>query len=54
MVATMMACIEGMETERTFLGALDQASGWRITGKELELSDSAGAVLARLDGGHLE
>ena len=54
MVATMMACIEGMETERAFLGALERTSGWTIAGKELELSDSAGVVLARLDGRHMQ
>jgi heat shock protein HslJ len=49
MVSTMMACAEGMETERAFLDALGRVRGWRLAGEELELLDAAGAVLARLE-----
>jgi heat shock protein HslJ len=54
MVSTMMACVEGMETEQAFLKALGQVSGWSITGRQLELKDAAGQVLARFDGRHME
>jgi heat shock protein HslJ len=54
MVSTMMACVEGMETEQAFLKALGQVSGWSITGRQLELEDAAGQVLARFDGRHME
>jgi heat shock protein HslJ len=53
-VSTMMACMKGMETEQAFLRALEQVSGWRIAGKQLELTDAGGRVLARFDGRHME
>jgi putative lipoprotein len=49
-VGTMMACMKGMETEQAFLKALGQVSAWRITGRQLELLDSSGGVLARFEG----
>jgi putative lipoprotein len=49
-VSTMMACMKGMETEKAFLKALGQVSGWRITGQQLELLDSSGTVLAHFEG----
>ena len=45
--STKMACPSGMETETAFLPALQRVARWRITGQQLELSDSAGAVVAR-------
>jgi putative lipoprotein len=53
MVSTMMACMEGMETEQAFLKALGQVNRWSITGRQLELKDAAGRVLARFDGRHM-
>ena len=53
-VSTMMACMKGMKTEQAFLRALEQVSGWRIAGKQLELTDAGGKVLARFDGRHME
>ena len=47
MVSTMMACAEGMDTERAFLEALEEVAGWRIAAGGLELLDAAGGVLAR-------
>lgn len=47
--STKMACRDGMDTEATFLAALLRAAKWRVTGQQLELSDSAGAVLARFE-----
>ena len=47
MAGTMMACLEGAETEQRFLTALANVKGWRITQGNLELLDSGGTVLAR-------
>ncbi len=49
MAGTMMACFDGMETEKAFLGALVQAKRWRIAGQRLELFDTAGKMLARFE-----
>jgi putative lipoprotein len=47
--STKMACAAGMDTESQFLGSLLRVRGWKITGQQLELSDSTGAVLARFE-----
>ena len=47
--STMMACPEGMDTEKKFLDTLRAASRWRIAGERLELLDSGGRVLARFE-----
>jgi heat shock protein HslJ len=49
---TMMACIEGMDTEREFLKSLTEAASWKITGQHLELSDANGKVVARFAARH--
>jgi copper homeostasis protein (lipoprotein) len=49
LAGTMMACVEGMETEKAFLEALAQVRTWRIAGIHLELMDAGGAVLARFE-----
>lgn len=49
MVGTMMACAEGMDTERAFLDALQQVKRWKISGQELELSDGGGKLLAHFE-----
>jgi heat shock protein HslJ len=54
MTSTMMACVEGMETEQAFMKTLGQVSGWSIAGRRLELKDAAGQVLARFEGRHME
>jgi heat shock protein HslJ len=51
MAGTMMACIDGMETEKAFPGALGQAKKWRIAGQRLELFDAAGKSVARFETG---
>ena len=48
---TFMACPEGMETERDFLGVLEQVRSWKILGNHLELIDGSGNLLARLEAG---
>ncbi len=49
MTATLMACPEGMETERAFFDALGRVSRWMITGQRLKLLDAAGKVIARFE-----
>ena len=49
LAGTMMACVEGMETEKAYLEALAQVRRWRIAGIHLELMDATGAVLARFE-----
>lgn len=51
--ATMMACPQGMETERNFLAALQKATRAKITQQQLELIDSGGGVVARFEAVHL-
>lgn len=52
--ATLMACPAGMEQEQAFLDALGAAARWRVLGSHLELLDSGGAILARLEAVHLK
>jgi heat shock protein HslJ len=49
MAATLMACLEGMDTEKSFLDALKDVSTWRITGGHLELFDASGKLLASFE-----
>jgi heat shock protein HslJ len=49
MASTMMACVSGMETEQKFLAALGQVKKWRVAGRQLELMDDSGAVVAVLE-----
>jgi putative lipoprotein len=52
MAGTMMACIEGMDTEKAFLDALTQTKTWKISGQQLELFDAGGKLLATFDVRH--
>jgi putative lipoprotein len=47
--STMMACVDGMETEQLFLKTLGRVNRWRITGQRLELFDGAGSPVARFE-----
>jgi heat shock protein HslJ len=49
MGSSMMACAQGMDTERAFLQAMEQVSSWKIAGQTLELFDTGGKSLARFD-----
>ncbi len=49
MASTMMACPGGMDVAKRLADALGAASGWRILGRQLELSDAAGELLARFE-----
>jgi heat shock protein HslJ len=52
MASTMMACIEGMDTEKKFLKGLNEVAKWNITGQLLELSNAGGNVIASLKAHH--
>jgi putative lipoprotein len=54
MAGTMMACPEGMETEKAFLEALKQVRRWQIAGQQLELFDAAGNAVARFEARHMQ
>lgn len=49
MAGTMMACPEGMDTEQAFLKSLGQVIKWKITGRNLDLFDADGKVLAHFE-----
>jgi heat shock protein HslJ len=46
---TMMACLQGMETEGAFLNVLTQVQRWKISGQQMELYDGSGKVVARFE-----
>jgi copper homeostasis protein (lipoprotein) len=46
---TMMACTDTNNPEQRFTSAINGAKAWKIAGKQLELLDEAGAVLARFE-----
>jgi len=50
---TMMACPDSQGSERAFLNALNQASGWDIDGETLTLSGENNAPLAHFEAVHL-
>jgi heat shock protein HslJ len=52
--ATMMACPQGMETERNFVAALQKVSSARINQQQLELLDADGGIVARFEAAHLK
>jgi copper homeostasis protein (lipoprotein) len=47
--ATLLACLDVMETESAFLQALKTVRSWRIVGEHLELYNNKGAMVARLE-----
>ena len=52
MAGTMMACLQGMETEQAFLDVLKQTTRWKITGQQLELLDDTSRQLAIFEANH--
>ena len=54
MAGTMMACVDGMDTEKAFLDALGQVNKWKITGQHLELFDAAGKLVVRFEARHMK
>jgi len=49
--STMMACANGMETEHDFLKALGLVKQWKVAGRQLELMDGSGKVVAVFEVG---
>ena len=49
MISTMMACVEGTDTEKAFRDALNEVSTWKITGRQLELFDASGKLRATFE-----
>jgi heat shock protein HslJ len=49
MAGTLIACPQGMETEKAFLDALGRARAWKSVGRRLDLLDAAGEVVARFE-----
>jgi len=49
MVATMMACMQGMETENKFLKTLGDVTSWKITGHTLHLFDDNKSAIAEFE-----
>ena len=49
MAGTMMACPDGMDTERAFLTALNRVTSFNILASILELYDDAGSLVARFE-----
>jgi len=54
MAGTMMACPDGMDTEKSFLAALREGKQWKIVGQDLELFDAAGTLVARFEARHMK
>jgi copper homeostasis protein (lipoprotein) len=54
MAGTMMACVDGMDTEKAFLDALGQVNKWKIKGQHLELFDAADTLVARFEARHMK
>jgi copper homeostasis protein (lipoprotein) len=54
MATTMLACVEGADTERAFLQALERVSTWRIIGEHLDFLSSAGELVARFEARYME
>jgi copper homeostasis protein (lipoprotein) len=54
MATTMLACVEGADTERAFLKALEGVSTWRVIGEHLDFLSSAGELVARFEARYME
>jgi copper homeostasis protein (lipoprotein) len=48
-VGTMMACLKGMQTEKSFLQAFSQVNSWIISGQNLEFYDTRGKRVASFE-----
>lgn len=54
MAGTMMACMQGMDTEKAFLNALKGVAAWKIEGQNLALLDTDGKTVAAFEVRHLK
>jgi len=50
---TLMACPNGMDTERAFLDALRQVNTVKVTRQHLDAFDASGKFLARFEARHM-
>lgn len=53
LASTRMACPAGQQLESAFFDALERSARWKVSGDQLELKDSRGRVLARLQAAAL-
>jgi heat shock protein HslJ len=51
---TMMACLEGMQTEKAFLEALPQVKSWKIGEQRLDVFDTGGKRIASFEARHIK
>jgi heat shock protein HslJ len=49
MASTMMACPEGMDTEKAFLKAIEEVKTWKVAQRKLELFDAGGNAVASFE-----
>lgn len=49
MASTMMACVDGVDTEQKFMKALDGVRRWKITARRLQLMDDSDGVEAEFE-----
>jgi uncharacterized lipoprotein YbaY/heat shock protein HslJ len=54
MAGTMMACVNGMETERQIHEMMGRVAGWKIAGETLQLTDTNGQVLATFESRYMK
>lgn len=54
MAATMMACVEGMDQEQTFLKALGQTNRYTVTGDNLSLYSGEEKLILRFEAVYLK
>jgi heat shock protein HslJ len=54
MAGTMMACMQGMDTEKAFLTALKGVAAWKTEGQNLTLLDADGKAVATFRGTPVE
>jgi uncharacterized lipoprotein YbaY/heat shock protein HslJ len=54
MAGTMMACPQGMETERALLDGLATVARWQIDSQRLELLDAQGDIVAEFEARYLK
>ncbi|MCE8033237.1 MAG: META domain-containing protein [Halomonas sp.] len=53
LITTRMACLQGGETERAFLAALEATATWQVEGQTLTLRDASGTAVAQFEAVHL-
>jgi len=54
MGGTMMACVSGMDIERSFLAMFSRVARWEISGETLRLLDTEGKTLGRFESRYMK